>query len=59
MEDDLNYLVLLEAESNIVEYYYGALWSGESDKKNGIEDFRNYINKTSEELNNPLVVRSN
>jgi len=59
MEDDLNYLVLLEAESNIVEYYYGALWSGESDKKMDLEDFRNYIDKTAEELNNPLVVISN
>lgn len=58
-EDNLSYIVVLEAESNKVEYYYGAMWSGESDKKVSIEDFKKYIEKTAEKLNNPITVNIN
>jgi len=56
IEDDLNYIVVLEAESNGVEYYYGAMWSGESDEIIDIENFKNYIAK---KLNNPITVNIN
>ncbi len=58
-EDDLNYIVTLEAESNRVEYYFGAMWSGESDEIIDIENFKNYIDETAKKLNNPITVNIN
>jgi hypothetical protein len=55
-EDTLSYIVKLKPVKGEAEYYFGAAWEKEYEGIKSEKEFRSYLQKVINELNNPLVL---
>ncbi|MCU0644396.1 MAG: DUF4861 domain-containing protein [bacterium] len=55
-EDDLNHVVILKPENSKVSYYFLAAWVQEPDGIKTRDAFIDYLNKTVQQLNHPILV---
>ncbi|MBU1101855.1 MAG: DUF4861 domain-containing protein [Bacteroidetes bacterium] len=56
LEDDINYLVVLNPSGGKADYYFGAAWEQEPGGIKSEKEFISYLNQTVEKLNSPIVV---
>ena len=55
--DKYSEIVLLKPQHGKLTYYFLAAWEREQDGIKNISEFRDYLNKTVEILNNPVMVK--
>jgi hypothetical protein len=55
-EDNDSYIVVLKPTNNKLQYYFAAAWEEEPDGIKNKDEFQSYLNKTVEDLNNPVEV---
>jgi hypothetical protein len=53
-EDKDNYIVVLKPVNGRLQYYFAAAWEEEPNGIKNENEFQSYLNKTVEELNNPV-----
>lgn len=55
-EDEISHIVKLKPNSGKVTYYFAAAWEQEEGGIKSFEEFKNYIEETTNILNNPVIV---
>lgn len=55
-EDNENYIVELKPEQGNVKYYFGAAWEQEPNGIKNIDEFKQYLENVTMELNNPINI---
>ncbi|MBD3387308.1 DUF4861 domain-containing protein [candidate division KSB1 bacterium] len=53
---DLDYYLIMKPEINSAHWFFGAVWEEEKNGIKTLKDFCDYLDKTQQKLNNPLVV---
>lgn len=56
-EDNLSQIVVLHPNKNKIDYYFAACWDQEKNGINNINEFKDYLNRTVEKLNNPVIIK--
>ena len=55
-EDKDSYIVVLKPTDGKLQYYFAGAWEEEPNGIKNKDEFQSYLNKTVEELNNPVEV---
>lgn len=56
-EDEFSRIVVLHPTNNKMDYYFAACWDQEKKGIKNIDEFKSYLNRTVQKLNNPIIVK--
>ena len=55
-EDEYSHVVVLKPDNGILDYYFLAAWQGESEGIEYVDEFKNYLDKEIDKLNQQLII---